>query len=1026
MSDNTIPHDTKEANAVETNDHTPDQQSPVVNQANTSGNMPQQGYNHNYYSGSGNYNNYNGNKSYNKHYNNSGNASGNNRQNYNNNANRQHYNNRKNYNNPKMGHHNNQYNNYNQYPANMYSYGYYPSPYGYPAPMVAGISPIPGYPQPFGAIPTGGKIKITDKEGKQIDLEEKKKTSNATNSPINSPVSSSVSPAKSFTPLASGASVEEKPSSKESTYASSPKEAPAATAAPAKLSVAEEFKRKILERAAKAAQEKEDEKKKAAEAKAAEVAKAAESKAAEDAKLAEEARVVAETKAAEAKAVEAKVAAIKAAETKAAEEKVAETKAAETKAAEEKAAEEKAAEEKAVEIKAAEDKAVEDKAAEDKAVEDKAAEEKAVEDKAAEEAVTTEESKSEAPKSEESKEVESTETTSEPVVDEAVSKTEDNEETPEEEPKEEEPKFDLSQFFDRLKIVDEIEDPYSVTYPEPFVGVDSSRKLDFKKYRYDPQFLMQFRDVVQYHVGTEWKNKLESLGIVANIKKSGPQSARGGKFGGSMSGRFNGPLGNRGQFNEGRQNSRSGSKRRGGGSSRDKSTRKGNQSKRGNRDKEADAKPLEDVKPLEKSANRWVPRSKAAKKEVRLAPDGTEILEEEDIERKVKSLLNKLTLEMFDTISEEILKIASQSKWEDDAKTVRQIISLTFAKACDEPYWSSMYAQFCAKMCTSISDEVKDVSIILKSTGQPATGGDLARRILLTTCQTEYEKGWTDKLPTNEDGTPLEPEMMSDEYYIMAAAKRRGLGLVKFIGHLYILGMLNDQVILLCLRDQSKNTEDPSEDSLENLAQLVNTVGAKLETTDKNRTVLNIVFDNIQTILNNCKLSSRIRFMLMDLQDLRTAKWVSNKSEAGPKTIQEIHNEAEMKRLEDEKSQAERRRKNNRTADSRSNSSRAGSSWGSNSQSKRNDPRTQTKTDSFTPVPSRSQSNKPINASDSSFQRENSKRSESIQSNMFAALGDGGEEEENNDDHEAVNTEVPEATEEAKEIAAETPAEDAQ
>lgn len=156
---------------------------------------------------------------------------------------------------------------------------------------------------------------------------------------------------------------------------------------------------------------------------------------------------------------------------------------------------------------------------------------------------------------------------------------------------------------------------------------------------------------------------------------------------------------------------------------------------------------------------------------------------------------------MFEPITDDILNLANQSKWEDNAKTVREIISLTFAKACDEPYWSSMYAQFCAKMCTQMSDEIKDVNICLKN-GEFAKGGDLARRILLTTCQTEYEKGWTDKLPTNEDGTPLEPEMMSDEYYVMASAKRRGLGLVKFIGHLYILNMLNDQVILLCLRDQ--------------------------------------------------------------------------------------------------------------------------------------------------------------------------------------------------------------------------------
>ena len=105
----------------------------------------------------------------------------------------------------------------------------------------------------------------------------------------------------------------------------------------------------------------------------------------------------------------------------------------------------------------------------------------------------------------------------------------------------------------------------------------------------------------------------------------------------------------------------------------------------------------------------------------------------------------------------------------------------------------------------------------------------------------EYEKGWTDKLPTNPDGSPLEPEMMSDEYYAMAAAKRRGLGLVKFIGHLYNLNMLNDHVIYVCLKDQTKNTVDPSDDSLENLTQLIQTVGPKLDSNERTRTMLKIV-----------------------------------------------------------------------------------------------------------------------------------------------------------------------------------------
>ncbi|EGW32882.1 uncharacterized protein SPAPADRAFT_60225 [Spathaspora passalidarum NRRL Y-27907] len=460
-----------------------------------------------------------------------------------------------------------------------------------------------------------------------------------------------------------------------------------------------------------------------------------------------------------------------------------------------------------------------------------------------------------------------------------------------------------------------------------------------------------------------------------------------------------------GGFDGGRQNSRSGSKRRGA-SSRDKSTRKGNQSKRGGRDmrekteeelaKEAKP-PAEDVKPLEKSANRWIPKSRLAQKaEVKLAPDGSEILSTEDIERKTKSLLNKLTLEMFQEITDEILQLSTQAKWEPDAATIKQIIQLTFAKACDEPYWSEMYASFCAKICTDINPEIKDENMIVR--GEVVSGGDLARRVLLNTCQSEYEKGWSDKLPTNPDGTPLEPEMMSDEYYAMAAAKRRGLGLVKFIGHLFNLNVLNDRIIGACLMKQSQNVVDPSEETLESLAQLVKTVGPKIDTSGNpgTKAALRLVFERIGEILNNeeLKLPSRIKFMLMDLQDLRDANWSSAKSDAGPKTIEQIHRDAEIKRLQEQRASIERRQK--KSYDSgRSNSSRSGSAWNNNnnnnnasSGSSNNFLNNLKKSPSY--VNQRSPSSGP---SSSDLQREASKRSESTHVNRFAALGDGEDDD---------------------------------
>lgn len=991
------------------------------------GGAPHHQYN-NYYANSNTGKPYN-----NKQYNNNGRQ--NNYSNNNNggvapggNSNRQHYNNNNTgrkgsvYSNQQKLNHNsqNQYNAYNQYPQSMYQYAYYGNPYGYNTQMVPGMPPVQAYtqaqaqlllPQPAHAQTsqqqhppsfTSSKIKITDKDGKQIDLEEKKKQSQAS-TPVSSPAQTAATPVSSATstttttPKAASASVAEVP-----VKAASPAPAPAvpaaastsaaaatasAPAASAKLSIAEEFKRKIQERAAKAAQ-------------------------------AQKKPEVKEEPSVEAAVVEPKV------ETKV-EAKVEEPKV-ETPKEEPKAVEE---------VKVEEPKVVQEVKPEQPKIEEGQAEPKA-ETKEAQEEIKPEESKIETTESENKDASESNTLTSIHDTKDDADTTLDGDNTEESNEADvstetlvEDDAFTLTNFFAMVSEALPIEDPFSHVYPEGIQGPDAKWKLESNNYRYDPVFLMQFRDVTNVIVDIEWKNKLESLGITGNKNRGGSnQSSRGGnqmgKFGNNnnnpMGGnRFNnGPLSRGGQFNDGRQNSRNGSKRRGGssGGPRDKSTRKG-QSKRGREPKdgkEEPSKPVEDVKPLEKSENRWVPRSRTKKTEVNLAPDGSEILETEDIERKVKSLLNKLTLEMFEQITDDIMKIANQSKWEEDAKTVRQIISLTFAKACDEPYWSSMYAQFCAKMCKEMSDEIKDVSII--KNGEIVSGGDLARRILLATCQVEYEKGWTDKLPTNEDGSPLEPEMMSDEYYVMAAAKRRGLGLVKFIGHLYILNMLNDQVILLCLRDQSSNTEDPSEDRLENLAQLIKTVGARLEAKEKTKAALNFVFDNVQTILETCKLASRIKFMLMDLIDLRNANWVSAKSESGPKTIQEIHDEAELKKFEDEKANAERRRKN-KMNDSRSNSSRAGSTWGSMNNKK--DLRTPPQKDSrgFTSV-SRAQSSRQNLASESNSAhlspRDNSKRTDSIQSaaNIFAALGDGeGEEEDHEDEAEAETPDVEAETE---------------
>lgn len=300
-----------------------------------------------------------------------------------------------------------------------------------------------------------------------------------------------------------------------------------------------------------------------------------------------------------------------------------------------------------------------------------------------------------------------------------------------------------------------------------------------------------------------------------------------------------------------------------------------------------DPEPEVPVAPLVRSANAWVPRAKAAK-----AADADGKLSPEIVQRKVKALLNKMTLEFFEPISDQLLEISAQSKDEKDGRTLRQVIELTFAKAVDEAHWSNMYARFCAKMLTKIDPEIYDEHI-KDPKGQLVKGGALFRKYLLNRCQEEFERGWSDQLPTNEDGSPLDPELMSDEYYAAVGAKRRGLGLIRFIGELYFLGMLTERIMHACMQLLLNNPE-PSEEVVESICQLMTTVGSRLEQNKEHADMFNAYFRRMKDIEKTPGLPSRLRFMLMDVVDMRKSGWVDKRKDKGPKTIAEIHEEAKQ------------------------------------------------------------------------------------------------------------------------------------
>lgn len=268
--------------------------------------------------------------------------------------------------------------------------------------------------------------------------------------------------------------------------------------------------------------------------------------------------------------------------------------------------------------------------------------------------------------------------------------------------------------------------------------------------------------------------------------------------------------------------------------------------------------PLDQVVPLERSENRWVPTTLDDQASTATtAALEAEIIPEDLVIRKVKSLLNKLTLEKFDSISKQILTYANQSVKESDGKTLRVVIQLVFEKATDESQFASMWAQLCRMMLDNISSEIRDESV-KDNKGQYVTGSNLFRKYLLNRCQEDFERGWKGKLPEMPD---TNSGVLSEEYYAAVKAKRQGLGLIRLIGELFKLQMLTERIMHECIKKLLSNVSDPEEEETESLCKLMTTVGKDLDH-PKAKGWMDIYFERIKELQANDKLSSRIRFMI--------------------------------------------------------------------------------------------------------------------------------------------------------------------
>lgn len=272
------------------------------------------------------------------------------------------------------------------------------------------------------------------------------------------------------------------------------------------------------------------------------------------------------------------------------------------------------------------------------------------------------------------------------------------------------------------------------------------------------------------------------------------------------------------------------------------------------------------------ASRRWVPPS------LRPQHGLTEEARIDSIFRKVRGILNKLTPEKFQKLSDDLLKLDLNS-----SKILNGVILLIFDKALDEPKYSSMYAQLCKRIEKELETDIDK------------TKSSTFLQILLNVCRDKFEN----RVQYSEKIINSELALTDDLEEKKNVAKQKILGNVKFIGELYKLDMLGEPHLHKMLRSlftnkSSATTEKNSED-MECLAQLIKTCGKNLDT-ELGKQLMDQYFDRMEQYSQSSKFPPRIRFLLRDLIELRKNTWTPRKVARveGPAPIQELTNEDDL------------------------------------------------------------------------------------------------------------------------------------
>lgn len=226
--------------------------------------------------------------------------------------------------------------------------------------------------------------------------------------------------------------------------------------------------------------------------------------------------------------------------------------------------------------------------------------------------------------------------------------------------------------------------------------------------------------------------------------------------------------------------------------------------------------------------------------------------EDEQTMKKIKSILNKLTNENFNVLVENLMSFKLNEN------LIKKVVNEIFQKAIMEPFFSKLYSKLCC--CFGNFNISFKNQILLRSTTElsNSTNDDI------------YEENRTKiiKIRSSDDISTSEQNMLvAEEEYKMKMKKILLLGNVTFVGDLYNINMLNEDVIHNYIQMFFNNICD---DNIECMCKMFQISGYKLRN-------ISTYMEKMEILSNDKNIKPRMRFMMKDILDLKKNNWKSKK-----------------------------------------------------------------------------------------------------------------------------------------------------